>query len=224
MHYRVNSSHEATMRITRNHDPLNVMVYEKFKLKTLRFIEWLEVITKAKKLGLPPPPELAHFGKPAEDRKRKRTKILHEVFVKENIVVDRMHINLIPPLGVVGSREFHLATTAQLIRQQSAIQRATPEAKEMIKKLKLTIEARDDVIKGLSECKASERNIRRIQVKDIVKKVKDYLKTYSSAGMDINWSAVSISCPDKFSCKLDSLIKFTCSKGNLTLSFNLCDP
>nr|GEW94237.1 hypothetical protein [Tanacetum cinerariifolium] len=40
------------------------------------------------------------------------------------------------------------------------------------------------VMKGLSECKASESNIRRIRVKDIVKKVKDYLKTYSSAGMD----------------------------------------
>nr|GEW00544.1 retrovirus-related Pol polyprotein from transposon TNT 1-94 [Tanacetum cinerariifolium] len=42
-------------------------------------------------------------------------------------------------------------------------------------------------VKGLSECKASESNIRHIQVKDIVNKVKDYLKTYSSAGMDISW-------------------------------------
>nr|GEX42307.1 hypothetical protein [Tanacetum cinerariifolium] len=40
-------------------------------------------------------------------------------------------------------------------------------------------------MKGLSECKASESNIRRIRVKDIVKKVKDYLKTYSPAGIDI---------------------------------------
>nr|GFA17951.1 hypothetical protein [Tanacetum cinerariifolium] len=40
---------------------------------------------------------------------------------------------------------------------------------------------------GLVECKASARNIRRIQVKDIVKEVEDYLKTYSSAGMDISW-------------------------------------
>ncbi|GJY18010.1 hypothetical protein Tco_0389501 [Tanacetum coccineum] len=46
-------------------------------------------------------------------------------------------------------------------------------------------------MKGLSECKALESNIRRIQVKDIVKEVEDYLKTYSSAGMDISWSAVS---------------------------------
>ncbi|GJV49782.1 hypothetical protein Tco_0927546 [Tanacetum coccineum] len=41
--------------------------------------------------------------------------------------------------------------------------------------------------KGLAECKASAKNLRRIQVKDIVKEVKDYLKTYSSAGMDISW-------------------------------------
>ncbi|GKD41990.1 hypothetical protein Tco_1266635 [Tanacetum coccineum] len=39
---------------------------------------------------------------------------------------------------------------------------------------------------GLTECKASTSNLRRIQVKDIVKEVEDYLKTYSSAGMDIS--------------------------------------
>ncbi|GJZ97505.1 hypothetical protein Tco_0669958 [Tanacetum coccineum] len=84
------------------------------------------------------------------DKKRKRTVlILQEVFVKENIVVDGMHRNLILPPGVVGSR--------------------------------------GQVMKGLSECKALESNIRRIQVKDIVKEIKDYLKTYSSAGMDISW-------------------------------------
>nr|GEW68538.1 Rop guanine nucleotide exchange factor 14-like isoform X1 [Tanacetum cinerariifolium] len=73
----------------------------------------------------------------------------------------------------------------------------------------------------------AQKMIRRIQVKDIVKEVEDYLKTYSSAEMDISWyvegihrgfkesqrSAVSISCLDKFACKLDSTIKFTCSKG-----------
>ncbi|GKB79181.1 hypothetical protein Tco_0946076, partial [Tanacetum coccineum] len=41
-------------------------------------------------------------------------------------------------------------------------------------------------MKGLAECKASESNIRRIRVKDIVKEIEDYLKTYSSAGMDIS--------------------------------------
>ncbi|GJY00645.1 hypothetical protein Tco_0358797, partial [Tanacetum coccineum] len=39
-------------------------------------------------------------------------------------------------------------------------------------------------VQGLSECKASKSNIRRIQVRDIIKKVKDHLKTYSLAGMD----------------------------------------
>ncbi|GKB91132.1 hypothetical protein Tco_0963404 [Tanacetum coccineum] len=42
-------------------------------------------------------------------------------------------------------------------------------------------------MKGLSDCKASESNIRLIQVKDIIKEVEDYLKTYSSPGMDISW-------------------------------------
>ncbi|GJV95023.1 zinc finger, CCHC-type containing protein [Tanacetum coccineum] len=43
------------------------------------------------------------------------------------------------------------------------------------------------VMKGLSECKASESNVRRIRVKDIIKEVEDHLKTYSSAEMDISW-------------------------------------
>nr|GEY38625.1 RNA-directed DNA polymerase, eukaryota [Tanacetum cinerariifolium] len=41
-------------------------------------------------------------------------------------------------------------------------------------------------MKGLSKCKALESNIRRIRVKDIVNEVEDYLKTYSSVGMDIS--------------------------------------
>ncbi|GJS27319.1 hypothetical protein Tco_0487939 [Tanacetum coccineum] len=263
IHYKVSSSQDATMKITRDHDPLNV---------------------KAKKLGTPPLPELAHFLKPIIDKKRKRSKVLTEVFVKENITVDGMKRNLIPPPGVEGRKgmvfkeseegifyyngnfdlaflrvlEFHLATTVQLVRLQYSIIRDSPEAKEVYKLLGLEIESRNEtstdmmdseVMKGLSECKASESNFRRIQVKDIVKEVEDYLKTYSSAGMDnkeqvelklfcevqarnsnnLSWrdkkrSAISISCPDKFACKLDSSIKFTCSKGNLTLSFNLCDP
>nr|GEX07523.1 retrovirus-related Pol polyprotein from transposon TNT 1-94 [Tanacetum cinerariifolium] len=41
-------------------------------------------------------------------------------------------------------------------------------------------------MKGVSECKFSERKVRRIQVKDIIKEVEDHLKTYSSARMDIS--------------------------------------
>nr|GEX06734.1 hypothetical protein [Tanacetum cinerariifolium] len=46
------------------------------------------------------------------------------------------------------------------------------------------------VIKGLADGKASVSNLRDIQVKDIIKEVKDYLKTYSSAEMDIRCAKV----------------------------------
>ncbi|GKC25249.1 hypothetical protein Tco_1027399 [Tanacetum coccineum] len=48
------------------------------------------------------------------------------------------------------------------------------------------------VVKGLTACKASASNLRRIQVKDIVKEVEDYLNTYSSAGMDISCKEVGL--------------------------------
>ncbi|GKB30001.1 putative reverse transcriptase domain-containing protein [Tanacetum coccineum] len=51
--------------------------------------------------------------------------------------------------------------------------------------------------RGLAECKASASNLRRIQVKDIVKEVEDHLKTYSSAGMDISWYVEGIRCASK---------------------------
>ncbi|GJW35800.1 hypothetical protein Tco_0058720 [Tanacetum coccineum] len=196
--YRVNSSKEATMRITRGNDPLNLMFYEMFRLKTLGFSKWLKVhalasktksksndillqslrakfqwvLSQAKSLGIPPPPELSTFGNSMDDKKRKRTsEIVKEVFVKENIMVDGIHRNLVPPLRVEGRKglvirepesgvlfyngnfdmvfqreeEFHLATTPQLIRLQNGILIGTPEAEEFFKKLELTIEARNDV-------------------------------------------------------------------------------
>nr|GEZ96212.1 hypothetical protein [Tanacetum cinerariifolium] len=62
------------------------------------------VAAQAGKLGIPPPPELSAFELSAIDKKRKRrAEIIKEVFVKENIVVDGMHRNLVPPEAVVGS-------------------------------------------------------------------------------------------------------------------------
>ncbi|GKC44590.1 hypothetical protein Tco_1062312, partial [Tanacetum coccineum] len=139
---------------------------------------------------------LIAFDLPAFEKKRKcASELLEEVFMKEDIRVDGMQRNLIPPPGVEGSKglvirepepeifyngnfdlvfqreeEFHLATTAQLASTG---------------------------IEGLAECKASTRNLRRIQVKDIVKEVKDYLKTYSSARMDIKWYVEGIHCASK---------------------------
>nr|GEV91580.1 hypothetical protein [Tanacetum cinerariifolium] len=141
----------------------------KFRLKQLGFNKWIEIHalaskgkgkvidtllrslsakfnwiqTQARKFGVPPPSELTAFRLSATEKKRKRTsEILKEVYVTEDIRVDGMHRNLIPPPGVVGSRglvitepesgifyyngnydlvfqrenEFYLATTAQLIK------------------------------------------------------------------------------------------------------------
>ncbi|GJZ07166.1 hypothetical protein Tco_0540959 [Tanacetum coccineum] len=111
--------------------------------------------------------------------------------------------------------------------------RGSPEVEEMFAKLELTIEARNDVteakkiikdnldglgqhiIKGLVECKASASNLKHIQVKDIVKEVEDYLKTYSSAEMDINWYMEGIRCGFKES---QSLMHSLCSGLRVLLS------
>nr|GEV38925.1 retrovirus-related Pol polyprotein from transposon TNT 1-94 [Tanacetum cinerariifolium] len=239
--YRVNSSLEASMRITRGNDPLNVMVYEKFRLKTVGFSEWLKIqaltskvksksndlllqslwakftwiLSQAKGLGIPPPPELANFRVSDEYKKRKRTENLKEVFVKEDVVVDGMHMNLAHPPGIEGRRgpvirepdacifyyngnfdlvfqkesKFHLATTPQLIRLQSAIIRGTLEAEEMYKLTKLTIKARSDAAEA-----------RRI--------VKDNLDGMGQHN-------------DKFACKLDSLSSLLVQKVPKLESTNL---
>ncbi|GKD49661.1 hypothetical protein Tco_1278637 [Tanacetum coccineum] len=49
------------------------------------------------------------------------------------------------------------------------------------------VESVFEVNRTLAECKASASDIKRIQVRDIVKEVEDYLKTYSSDRMDISW-------------------------------------
>ncbi|GJT88102.1 retrotransposon protein, putative, ty1-copia subclass [Tanacetum coccineum] len=61
------------------------------------------------------------------------------------------------------------------------------EGQDLPDKLQDTCDSLDIRVRGLVECKASASNLKRIQVKDIVKEVEDYLKTYSSAGMDISW-------------------------------------
>nr|GEV29769.1 reverse transcriptase domain-containing protein [Tanacetum cinerariifolium] len=184
----------VTMRIQRDNQPLSLPVLEIFWLK----------------------------------KEKKASKKLKDVFVKEDIKLDGMYRNLIPPQGVVGFRglvitepeagifyyngnfdmafqrknEFHLSTTPQLIRLQNDITSNIPKAEEMYKKLEFAIVARNDVArqgklpaeckatagsKGLAECKTLESNLRGIQVKDIVKEVEDYLKTYSSSEMDSRW-------------------------------------
>ncbi|GKC23708.1 hypothetical protein Tco_1025858 [Tanacetum coccineum] len=167
--YRVSSSNNATMRITRVNDPLNVVVHDKFRLKRLGFSEWLEVHALAFKTKSKSNDQLAKTSKPNSSRKTKRrSKILQEVFVKENIVVDGMHRNLAPPSGIEGRRGLVIRELEAGIFYYNGNFYQTSTG-----------------IKGLNECKASASNLRRIQVKDIVKEVEDHLKTYSSAEMDI---------------------------------------
>nr|GFB06222.1 hypothetical protein [Tanacetum cinerariifolium] len=63
-----------------------------------------QVINQAKRLGLSPPPELATFGLTAEEKKRKMTELIKEVFVTENVRVDGMDRNLIPPSRIMPIR------------------------------------------------------------------------------------------------------------------------
>ncbi|GJR32431.1 hypothetical protein Tco_1108663 [Tanacetum coccineum] len=172
--YVVNPNKQATIKITRGDNPLNLVVHPNFRLKTLGFSEWLEVINQAKKLGLPPSPALATFRMTAKDKKRKRTKFLKEVFVTENITVNGIQRNLIPPPGVMPieglvinepesgiffmnrntdiafqrETEFHFTPTVQLIRIQNQIKVDSEIADEMFRKMIYVIEARSDCIEA----------------------------------------------------------------------------
>nr|GEW90362.1 hypothetical protein [Tanacetum cinerariifolium] len=69
-------------------------------LQSLRAkFQW--VINQAKRLGLLLPPELATFVLTAKKKEMKRTELIKEVFVTENIWVDGMDMNLIPSLGIM---------------------------------------------------------------------------------------------------------------------------
>nr|GEU42804.1 ent-kaur-16-ene synthase, chloroplastic-like [Tanacetum cinerariifolium] len=138
------------------------------------------VATQAGKLGIPSLYELTTFELPSVDKKKslkrkRRTEVIKELFVKENIMVDGMYMNLDPSVGVVGSHGLMIAE---------------PEAGIFVYNESFDLDSLgakyQREMKVLDECKASVSNLRCIQVKDIVKEVKDYLNTYSSVGMDIS--------------------------------------
>ncbi|GJV01623.1 hypothetical protein Tco_1335192 [Tanacetum coccineum] len=173
--YTVNSNKEETMKIIKGDNPLNLIVHPNFRLRSLGFSEWLEwVMDLVKKLRLPPPPTLATFGMTAEEKKGKRTQFLKEAFITEDIRVDGINKNLIPPLGVVSievlvikepesgifymnkntdivfqrESEFHLTPTVQLIHIQNQIKVDSEIADEMIRKIIYVIEAKSDCTKA----------------------------------------------------------------------------
>ncbi|GKA52731.1 hypothetical protein Tco_0746046 [Tanacetum coccineum] len=193
--YTVNSNKEATMKIIRGDNPLNLIAHPNFRLKSMGFSEWLKVhalaskntrkskllqslrekfqwvMDQAKKLGLPPPPTLATFGMTAEEKKRKRTQFLKEAFVTQDIRVDGMNRNLIPPLGVV-------LIEGLVIKE--------PELGIFFMNRNTDIVfQREKVMKGLIDCKASPRRATQTYLQSkrpSVKEVERLLQTYSSSG------------------------------------------
>nr|GEW02099.1 hypothetical protein [Tanacetum cinerariifolium] len=171
--YVVNSKKEATIKITRGDNSLNLVVYPNFKLKTLSFSKWLEVHALAKRLRIPPPPEFATFGLTVEEPKKKTIEFIKEVFVTKNVRVDGMDMNLIPPsrimliqgvvinetesriffmngntdMGFQRESEFHLTLTIELIRLYNQIKVDSEIVREMFLKMNYVIEARSDCIK-----------------------------------------------------------------------------
>nr|GEW76021.1 retrovirus-related Pol polyprotein from transposon TNT 1-94 [Tanacetum cinerariifolium] len=131
--YRVNNStKEACMRITRNNKPLNLTMYDMF----------------ARKLGISPPPQLTAFELSALKKKRKRSsKLIKEVFVKEDIVMDGIHKKLVPPSRAVGFRWLVIREPESRIFFYNG-NFDTPEGKEMYNKLEFIIETRNDVVEA----------------------------------------------------------------------------
>ncbi|GJT32407.1 retrovirus-related pol polyprotein from transposon TNT 1-94 [Tanacetum coccineum] len=128
--------------------------------------------TKAKRLGLPLPPKLATFRLTAEEKKRKRAEYIKEMFVFEDVRVDGMNRNLIPPPNVVPIKglvikepelgifyinrnmdvvfqresEFHLTPTVELIHIHNQIKVNSEISSEMYRSMNYVTEARADCI------------------------------------------------------------------------------
>ncbi|GKB09286.1 retrovirus-related pol polyprotein from transposon TNT 1-94 [Tanacetum coccineum] len=168
------------------------------------------VATQAGKLGISPPSELTTVDvhqreKKASMKRKRRAEVIYEVFFKDNVVVDGMHENLVPHAGVAGSLGRVIdEPEAGTFFIQWELRPGLSERKLSVedslsakhqRAMKGSLDAKHQrTMKGLAECKASTSNLRHIQVKDIVKEVKDYLKTYSSTGMDIcGLSAIRLS-------------------------------
>ncbi|GKA91531.1 hypothetical protein Tco_0813401 [Tanacetum coccineum] len=174
------------MRITRNNDPTTLTVYEKIALKM-----W--VLTQAGKLGLKPPSKLSDYRITPEERKRKRISgLVDEVFVTEDIRVLGMKRNLIPPPRVVPIQGLVISEPESGIFFMNRNTDIGFQRENEPSECKASEGSEDQLsaqhqlmIKGLTDSTASASNLRDIQVRDIVKEVKDHLNTYSPAEMDI---------------------------------------
>ncbi|GKA10662.1 hypothetical protein Tco_0690095 [Tanacetum coccineum] len=142
--YRINNfTKEASMRITRDNQLLNLTVYDKFLLWMAKF-QWVK--TQAAKLGIPTPPQLTAFKLLPVERKvnlkrKRRSELIHQVFVKGNIVMDGMQRNLNLPEGVVRK-------AGMVIRIQNLIKIDSEYAQEVFDELIYEIESSPDCVQA----------------------------------------------------------------------------
>ncbi|GJV99831.1 zinc knuckle CX2CX4HX4C containing protein [Tanacetum coccineum] len=194
---------------------------QKFVLKMLGFSEWLEVHALASKVkGNSNDLLLKNLKAKFQEERKRSSKLIKKIFVKEDIVVDGMHINLVPPPGVVPSEGLVISDPESRIFFYNEARDYLVEARKIVENnLDNLGQNWNAKYCKLAECKASASNedplsakhqrtsnIRRIQVRNIVKEVKDYLKTYSSAEMDI-------------SCLSTKLVKVVNSWQNCSLKY-----
>ncbi|GJW54682.1 hypothetical protein Tco_0098767 [Tanacetum coccineum] len=84
---------------------LNLSILKRFRTPEEGPMTIKEIATIAEKLNIPPPHQLTDHELPPAERKRKRTnKILKEVFVIKDVVVDGMHRNLNPLQGITSGK------------------------------------------------------------------------------------------------------------------------
>nr|GEW40946.1 hypothetical protein [Tanacetum cinerariifolium] len=94
--------------------------------------QWL--VNESKKFGISPPPELASFGLTAEEKKRKRSQMLEQVFVTGNMVADGCQRNITPPAGVQG-KNGKLDGKHQLTPQKYSSQRHCQGSRRLLEDL-----------------------------------------------------------------------------------------
>nr|GEV76296.1 hypothetical protein [Tanacetum cinerariifolium] len=129
-------SKDATMRIERDNQPLSLVVLQKFGLKQLGFSEWIEVHTLASKTK----------GK-AIDTLLKNLKAKFE-WIKTQ--AGKLGLPSLPELSAFGlsAAKKKRKKASEILKEvfvTEDIKRGTPQAEEMMKKLKFTIKARNDV-------------------------------------------------------------------------------
>ncbi|GKB00860.1 phospholipase-like protein [Tanacetum coccineum] len=130
--YRINNSiKEASMIITRDNQPLNLTVYDKFVQRMLGFSEWVKVHALASKVRSTSRSvtQKSKVERKVGMKRKRRSELIHETFIKENIVVDGMQRNLTLLEGVVGKAgmDFFELVVITLEKLSSASRGCYPE-------------------------------------------------------------------------------------------------